>query len=71
MRRVNEGFKVVMMPHSDSTPLGIEVGPVQLSFGPATVAQLLDEPPILRDLIIAEALEAVDPLLSKYLQVSH
>ena len=69
--RVNEGFKVVMMPHSDSAPLRIEVGPVQLSFDPATVAELLDGPPILRDLRIAEAIETADPLLSKYLKVSH
>lgn len=69
--RVNEGFKVGMSPHSDSTPLRVEVGAVQLLFNPETVTELLGEPPIRRDLRIAEALEAADPLLSKYLKVSH
>jgi hypothetical protein len=68
--RINEGVKSRQMVHTASTPLVIELGAVRLSFDPATVGELLREPPIRRDLRIAEALEKVDSKVSRFLTVS-
>ena len=67
--RINEGMKARHTVHTASTPLIIELGSVRLSFDPATVADLLREPPIRRDLKIAEAVEAVDPSVSRFLTI--
>ena len=68
--RVNEKLEPDMLLHTASTPLVIDFGRVQLSFDPATIEELLSEPPIRRDLRIAEAVEKVDPSVSRFLTLS-
>ncbi len=65
--RPGKGFKVEVRVHHAETPLTVGVGDVHLSFDLTAVGRLLDEPPIRRDLQVAEAIEKLDPGLSKYL----
>jgi len=58
-----------MRPHTASAPLAIELGDVEISFDPEYAQELTRIPAIKRDLLIAEALEKVEPDLGRYLKV--
>ncbi len=69
LAHVGRGISFKLVPFSDDSRLSVSLNETELVLTKEECEGLLSQPPILRDLAIAERLATVEPNLAKYMTV--